>query len=488
MAATLRWQMSLSGARRGRIRRPAVITVAVVAIGLALTGVLSGQQPAHAQNGSAGDIVVAEIDGTIDSVMARFVDRVLDDARDDGVQLVIFRIDTPGGRLDSTRDIVKDILASEVPVVSYVAPSGAQSASAGTFISISAGLAAMAPATNIGAASVVGGAGEDLPETLERKVTNDAAAFIRSIADQRGRNADALEKTVREASAYSAEEALESDIIDLIAADVADLISQLDGTTIPTASAEIVVHTEGARVREIGFNVVENILAFLSTPDIVFLFFTLGGLALVVELWSPGLVGPGVLGVILLLLSFAGLGQLPFNWAGVALIVLAFVLIFAETQISGFGIWGIAGTASLILGGLFLVGFFGTPEFDAPDNEVSKWLLISVGAVLGLLVLWFARELRAAARAVGYVSPLSTGVLVGENATVSVPLDPDGEVTLAGESWTARLLGGDAIPVGDTVIVRNVDGLTLEVELSSGQSPDQSAGQAPQQTEEEIQT
>jgi membrane-bound serine protease (ClpP class) len=327
----------------------------------------------------------------------------------------------------------------------------------------------MAPATNIGAATPVDGTGDDLGETLERKVTNDAAAFIRSIADQRGRNADALERTVREASAYSAEEALESDIIDLIAADVDDLISQLDGMTIPAAFADVLVHTEGARVRETSFDFFENVLAFLSIPDIVFLFFTLGGLALIVELWSPGLVGPGVVGVILLLLSFAGLGQLPFNWAGVALIVFAFILIFVETQISGFGIWGIAGTVSLILGGLFLIGFFGTPEFDAPDNEVSKWLLISVGAVVGLIVLWFARELRASARAPGYLSPLSTGVLVGENAIVSVPLDPEGEVTLAGESWTARLLGGDAIPEGDTVIVRNVDGLTLEVELSPEQ-------------------
>ncbi|MCH7735581.1 MAG: nodulation protein NfeD [Chloroflexi bacterium] len=476
--------MSPGGAHRGRIRRHAVIAAAMMAIGLALTGLLAGQwagqRPAHAQNGSPGDIVVAEIDGAIGSVMARFVDRVLGDARDDGVQLVIFRIDTPGGLLDSTRDIVKDILASEVPVVSYVAPSGAQSASAGTFISISAGLAAMAPATNIGAASVVGGGGEDLPETLERKVTNDAAAFIRSIAEQRGRNADALEKTVREAAAYSAEEALESDIIDLIASDVEDLISQLDGMAIPAASEDVIVHTDGARVRESGFNVVENVLAFLSTPDIVFLFFSLGGLALIIELWSPGLVGPGIVGVILLLLSFAGLGQLPFNWAGVALIVFAFVLIFAETQIPGFGIWGIAGTASLILGGLFLVGFFGTPDLGAPNNEVSKWLLIAVGAVFVLIVLWFSRELRASARVAGYVTPLSTGVLVGQNATVSVPLDPDGEVTLAGESWTARLLGGDTIPEGDTVIVRNVDGLTLEVELSSAQSPDQ--------TEEEKQT
>ena len=476
-----------SNSLRNRIRRPAVIATATMAIGLALTGVLAGQRPVHAQSGGAGDIVVAEIDGTIDSVMARFVDRVLDSARDDGVQLVIFRIDTPGGRLDSTRDIVTDILASEIPVVSYIGPPGARAASAGTFISAAAGLAAMAPSTNIGAAAPIDGSGDDLPETLERKVTNDAAAFIRSIATQRGRNPDVLERTVREASAYSAEEALESNIIDLIAADIDDLIRQLDGMAIPAASENVLVRTEGARVREIDFNIVEKVLAFLSTPDIVFLFFTLGGLALIVELWSPGLVGPGVVGVILLLLSFAGLGQLPFNWAGVALIVFAFILIFAETQIPGFGIWGIAGTASLILGGLFLVGFFGTPEFDAPDTQVSKWLLISVGAVVGLIVLWFARELRASARAPGYVSPLSTGVLVGQDAVVSVPLDPDGEVTLAGESWTARLLVGNAIPEGDTVIVRNVDGLTLEVELSPGRSGGQSGGQAPAQTEEEKQ-
>ena len=178
---------------------------------------------------------------------------------------------------------------------------------------------------------------------------------------------------MREASAYSAEEALESNIIDLIAADIDDLIRQLDGMAIPAASENVLVRTEGARGREIDFNIVEKVLAFLSTPDIVFLFFTLGGLALIVELWSPGLVGPGVVGVILLLLSFAGLGQLPFNWAGVALIVFAFILIFAETQIPGFGIWGLAGTPSLLLGRPFPVGVAPPSARPTAGRQGSLW-------------------------------------------------------------------------------------------------------------------
>jgi membrane-bound serine protease (ClpP class) len=439
------------------------LTAAVILLALAIAGQwLAASDSALAQSGSR-KVVVADVDGTIDPVMARYLTRIIDDAQSDDVALLILRIDTPGGLLESTREIVADMLASETPIVTFVGPSGARAGSAGTFITVAGGLAAMANSTNIGAASPVDGAGEDIDGTLGRKVTNDAAAFIRAIAEQRGRNAFALERTVRAAAAYSVEEALVQNIVDLFALDVDDLLKQLDGMTIPTASGSVQVSTSELQVREVGFGFVDNVLSFLSNPDIVFLFFSLGGLALVVEIWSPGLVGPGVIGVILLLLSFAGLGQLPFHWAGLGLLGLAILLIIAETHAPGFGIFGFAGGASLILGGLLLVGFFGTPEFGDPDFSVSWWLLYSTGGSVAVVAVWFGWMARRSRNIPVYVSPLSTEGLVGEYGTVTVDLDPEGEVMVAGERWGARMDGDQNLEAGAEIEVSSVDGLILIV-------------------------
>jgi len=445
------------------VRRP-ILAAALVLIALGFMGQsITSPQPARAQSGSR-EVIVADVDGTIDPVMARYLSRVFDDAQSNDVALVILRINTPGGMLESTREIVADILASNVPVVTFVGPSGARAGSAGTFITVAGGLAAMANSTNIGAASPVGAVGEDIEGTLGRKVTNDAAAFIRSIAEQRGRNAFALERTVRVAAAYSVEEALSQNIVDLFALDVDDLLRKLDGMSIPTASGSVQISTGDLHVREVGFGFVDNILSFISQPDIVFLLFSLGGLALVVELWSPGLVGPGVVGVILLLLSFAGLGQLPFHWAGVGLLVLAILLVVTETQVPGFGIFGIAGGASIVLGGLFLVGFFGTPDFGDPDYSVSLWLLGGVGGVTGAVAVWFGWQVRQSSLAPAYVSPISAQALVGQHGSVTVDLSPKGEVMVAGERWGARIEGAHELEAGAHVEVRSVDGLTLIVE------------------------
>jgi len=445
------------------VRRP-ILLAAVILLALGMAGQwLIFSDSVHAQSISP-KVIVADVDGAIDPVMARYLTRVIDDAQSDDVALLILRINTPGGLLESTREIVADMLASETPIVTFVGPSGARAASAGTFITVAGGLAAMANSTNIGAASPVGGAGEDIEDTLGRKVTNDAAAFIRSIAEQRGRNAFALERTVRAAAAYTAEEALRENIVDLFALDVDDLLEKLDGMSIPTASGSVEVHTGELSVSEVGFGFVDNILSFLSNPDIVFLFFSLGGLALVVEIWSPGLVGPGVIGVILLLLSFAGLGQLPFHWAGLGLLGLAILLIIAETHAPGFGIFGIAAGASLILGGLLLVGFFGTPEFGDPDFSVSWWLLYGMGGSVAAVAVWFGWIARQARDIPAYVSPHSFEGLVGEHGTVTVDLDPEGEVMVAGERWGALVENEQKLEAGSEIEVSSVQGLVLIVE------------------------
>lgn len=396
---------------------------------------------------------------------ARYIQRALEAADRGGVEVVVIRLDTPGGLLDATRDIVRDILDSRVPVVVYVAPPGARAASAGTFIAAAAGVAAMAPTTNIGAASPVGAGGEELPATISKKAKEDAGALIRSIAERRNRNVSALEKTVFEATAYSAQEAIDNGVVDLIATDVRDLLEKIDGMTIATGSRDEVVSTANASIRELHPNFVEKALGFLANPNVAFLLFSLGGLAIVIEFWTPGTFGPAVVGILLLLLAFAGLGNLPFSWAGIALIVLAMVLFFVESQVPGFGIFGIAGVASLVLGGVFLVGFFGTPSIPAPEVRVSPWMLVGVAATAGLATLWFVRELRTSRKLPGYKSQYETGMLVGKRAKVTRALAPEGEVSVAGEFWSARLPSGSSATVGTEVKVTGVQGLVLNVEL-----------------------
>ncbi|MDP6824225.1 MAG: nodulation protein NfeD [Dehalococcoidia bacterium] len=425
----------------------------------------------HASN----EVFVVELDGTITLVTERFISRALDEAEDDGAELVVIRIDTPGGTLDATRDIVTRLLAAEVPVVSYVAPDGARAASAGTFVTAAAGLAAMAPTTNIGAAAVITGEGEDLPETLGKKVTEDTAALIRSIAELRGRNSDALEATIRDALAYTASEAVELGVVDLIAVDLPDLLAQLDGREISTASGSLRVSTSDLTVRELRQSFVERFLGFLADPNIAFLLLSLGGLGLVVEIWSPGLGIPGALGVGFLILAYASFGVLPFSWAGVALIALAVALIAGEMHAPGGGILGVAGVIALILGGLFLFDSGGGVDVFDPSVKVSLWLLAVVGAAAGALVGWLAWEMRRSASELAYVSGTSHEALIGQAAVVTRALDPSGEVLVAGEHWQANVTEGVVVDSGASVVIRTVDGLRLGVEPRDEPIPDDQA-------------
>jgi membrane-bound serine protease (ClpP class) len=450
--------------RAGHSPRPLtrlLLAFAFIAMGFALAALA----PSRASAQDPGPVVrVINLHADIDRVSTRYLKGAIQSGNSDHVELIVIRLDTPGGSLDSTRDMVAAILESEVPVAVFVGPGGAQAASAGTFISAASGLLAMAPATNIGAAAVVDISGADLPSTLDKKVTEDTAAFIRSIAVERGRNADALELTVRDAKAYSATEAVEAGIADLIARDLADLLSQVDGRAIPAYSGDITVHTAGARVQQREMSWLDRALNFLANPNIAYIFISIGTVAVIIELWSPGLGVPGTLGAGLLALGFVGVGFLDFSWAGIAFIVLGIVLLGLEAQAPGVGYFGIAGVVSLVIGGIFLAGRFTDPDLEGGTKTVSIWLLAVVGGATLGFVLWLAYQIRQSARAPDYVSESSTHALVGQEGVVSVTLAPKGEVHVAGEFWSAELASGGRLEKGSTVKVVRVDGVYVIVE------------------------
>ena len=418
-----------------------VISISVFLLGLSLL-ILPASQPVSAEDmASQPEVVLIELDGAISRVSARFVERGMAVAREHNAELVVLTLDTPGGLLDATRDIVEEFLLSDIPIVVYVAPEGAQAASAGTFIGAAAHILALAPATNIGAASVVTIDGEDLPETLGLKATEDAAAFMRSIAEARGRNISALEATVLSAKAYSASEAVDLNVADLIAEDYSSLLVQLDRYEIDLGDRTVVLNLSSFETLIVGKTFLERLLELVSDPNIAFLLVSLGGTGIIVELWNFGLWIPGTLGVLFLVLGWAGIGLLPFSWAGVALMALAFFLLYLESTAPGIGYFGTAGVVSLVLGGLLLVGFFGDPSIPGDAPSVSKWLLASIGVFLGICMVWIVYEARKTKQVNLYKSPTTAIELIGMEGEVTVDLSPAGQILIAGEYWSSRIYG-----------------------------------------------
>ena len=450
----------------------------VMSISFALLGLLlfirPVSQPVSAEDMSTkSEVVLIELNGAISRVSARFVERGMTVARQHDAELIVLMLDTPGGLLDATRDIVEEFLVSDIPIAVYVAPEGAQAASAGTFIGAAAHILAFAPATNIGAASVVSVAGEDLPDTLSLKATQDAAAFMRSIAEARGRNGAALEATVLTAKAYTASEAVELNVADLIAEDYSALLVQLDRYEIDLGDQTFILNLSSVDTITVGKTFLERLLEFVSDPNIAFLLVSLGGTGIIVELWNFGLWIPGTLGVLFLILGWAGIGLLPFSWAGVALIVLAFFLIYIESTAPGVGYFGIAGTISLILGGLLLVGFFGDPAIPGDAPSVSRWLLLVIGVVVGafvFLAVFYMSNSRI------HESPFAASSLMGSSGKVTTTLSPSGEVFVNGEFWSGYLESGvgTSLEVGSDVVVVSVEGNRLRVrgEMNTKQETD----------------
>ena len=446
--------------------RPLRLTLWLTLLLIGAYGLLGLEHTSQAQ-GDTSSVYVIQLDRAIDPVSERYLLRELDTAQGQ-FDLVVIVLDTPGGLLDSTRAMVNAILESRVPTAVYVSPAGAHAASAGTFIGAAANILAMAPVTEIGAAAVVGGQGEDLGETLQVKANEDAAALIRGIAEKRGRNIDALEATVFEAKAYSAEEAVEIGIADVVANDLDELLHWADGKTFETAGGPVTLEgLQHAQITESEYSVLDRLLGAIANPNLAFLMISLGGLALIVELWNFGSFIPGTIGVVLLVLGFAGVGQLPFQWAGLVLILLALALLAAEIFVTpGFGFFGVAGAIALVLGGLFLFPFpsIEAPELPGGEIQVSRWLLGGVGAVMLLFVVWLIRELRVASRPGSYLPLGTSDLLVGRTAPVTSALNPDGEVYIAGEHWTARTSDRGYMDVGTSVRVVEIDGVTLVVE------------------------
>jgi membrane-bound serine protease (ClpP class) len=393
-------------------------------------------------------------DADVNPVLAGYIDRGIDEAEDTGARAVVIQLDTPGGLVSSMEDIVQRIQSSRVPVIVWVSPAGAKAASAGTFITMSAHVAAMAPGSRIGAAHPVGAGGEDIEGTLGEKVENDAAAYARAIAEERGRNAEWAEDAVRESVSASTSEAVELNVVDFEARSLDDLLAQSEGRAVEVAGRE--VRLEGladARRVENDMTFSERLLLLLSDPNIAFILLTIGGLGLLLELFNPGTFVPGTIGAISLILAFFALGTLPVNWAGVALILLAFALFAGEFFTAGFGVLGIGGIIALIAGGLLLT------SSEQPEFQVSRWLVVATGVISGAFLLsvmwaiWKTRRLRPA---------LGATAMVGATAVARSDLDPEGVVFLNGERWQAVADDGP-VREGERVTVTDVRGLTLRV-------------------------
>ena len=441
----------------GRLRRITLVCSALLLL-LGLAGPAIGQ--IHAQGSVGPQALVITVDGVINPVKNRYIERAIEEALASRAELLIIRLDTPGGLLNSTRDIVEQLLASPVPTAVYVSPAGARAGSAGTFITAAANFAVMAPGSNIGAATPVSSTGQDLDETLASKVENDAAALIRSIAQERGRNAELLEATVREAASYTAQEALDGNVVDFIAEDMDSLLSQLDGQTAQTPTGPVTMETKTLVTRDLEKNLLENLLEFLADPNVSFLLLTIGGLGIVIELFNPGLIVPVVVGVICLILAFVALGNLPVNWAGVALILLAIVLAAAEVVVAGFGILGIGSVVSLVIGGLLLFAQFGDTSPTLPPLSVNRWLIVGTGVLTATSVLYLARE---AVKSRRERRPDPSVSLMGEVGVVTRALSPRGVVRVSNDTWTAVSADGGSIEVGEEVWILGVEGLVLTV-------------------------
>lgn len=402
---------------------------------------------------SGNAIRVLEVKGNIVPVVADYISRGIDEAEKEGDVVCIIQLDTPGGLLDSTERIVERIMNARVPVIVYVSPHGAWAASAGTFITVSAHLSAMSPATSIGAAHPVS-IGENMPEDVQKKTTEYSAAWIQSIAEKRGRDPSLVEAAVKQSRSFTAVQARDAGLVDFIAGDIDELVRQCDGKTVTLADGrEVTLHTEGCTIIESKMTGVEKFLHTISHPNIAYILLTLASIGLITEISNPGMIFPGVIGGICLFLAFYALGVLNAYWAGVLLIMLAFGLFVTEIFVPAYGILTTGGVISLIVGSLVL---FSESEASMQLDKglIAVVVIFSVGFV-GFLVWATVR---------GQIRKVATGKegMMGQVAVVKTPLDPRGKVLIDGELWSAELDEGSASP-GEEVIIQKVDGLKLFV-------------------------
>ena len=434
------------------IRGIAAVSIALGALGLGATALAADAPP---------PVLVGHIQDEINPITARYVDRVVSDGEADHAAAIVFVIDTPGGLIDSTYQITARFLAARVPIVTFVAPAGARAASAGTFITMAGHVAAMAPATNIGAAHPVDSSGGDIQGDLRLKAENDAVAHIVNIAKARGRNETWAEEAVRKSVSARVDEALSLHVVDLEANDVADLLAKIDGRTVTTAAGAVTLATKGAPVNEDGLNPIETLLHFVVDPQIAVLLFTLGTYGLIFELSNPGLIFPGIVGVIAIILALFSFGTLDANGAGVALMVFALVLFVAEIKVQAHGLLTAGGVGALVIGLIILFPPF-RPTFPGVRQNVEPLLVVFI---VGLTTIFFGVALRTALRPLPVASGAS--LLLGAPGIAKTDVAPRGIAHVAGEDWTVLSEGGD-IPKGGAVRVKRVDGVRLIVEPARG--------------------
>jgi len=396
-------------------------------------------------------VYTMNLDGAIGTVAADRIIDAIDLVEKKHADLLLIKLDTPGGFNESMWDITKAIMNSTVPVAIYIYPEGARAASAAMYITYSAQIAAMAPSTNIGAAHVVSGAGE-MDSVMTEKVMNDAVAQLQGMAEKHGRNAEWAEKAARESVSITASEAIKLNVVDFIASSVDDLLKQIDGHEVNMVFGKKIVHTANPEKIPIERSFIQSLLEIITSPTIAFILFSLGGLGLVIELYNPGAILPGVVGGICLILAFYSFRTLPINYAGLLLIIFAVILFILEVKVVSYGLLSIGGIISFIIGGLMLV------DTNDPSLKISKTVIFSVAVVVAAFVI-FAVYFAAKAR----MSRPTTGAegLVGVTGTVRRKIDGSGMVFVAGEYWEAR--ANEVIDEGEEIEVEAVEGMRLRV-------------------------
>jgi membrane-bound serine protease (ClpP class) len=410
---------------------------------------------------ASADILKVSVDGTINPITAEYFDRAVQQAQDSHADAILFELNTPGGVLGPMERIIQKILASPVPVIIYVTPAGSDAGSAGFFILEAADVAAMAPGTHAGAAHPVRGDGIAMDPVMKEKLENYAASLLRSYVGKRGHNIDVAESAMKESKAFTAEEALEKNLISFIAKDVNDLFSQLEGKTITRFDgSKTVLHISGKPVRAYEMTTKLHILEFLMDPNVLYLLFTVGLLCIYFEFNHPGAIIPGAIGFIVLLLFFYALNLLPFRSIALVLIVSAFAFFVLEAKFQTHGVLGVAGIVLMVLGGLLLI------DGPIPEMRVNIWTALGVALPLGAITVFLMGIAFKARR-----NKVVTGEqgMIGEIALVCSPLSPSGKVFVQGELWDA--VSPAPVSPGARVVVRGVENLVLRVEPVLEQVP-----------------
>lgn len=439
-----------------------------VAMLVALAPLLSAATPAPTASPTAarasGPVLRLTIDGTINPATVTYISEGLQAARERGAGALLIELDTPGGLLESTKLIVKDILAAPLPVIVYVAPSGGGATSAGVFITLAAHIAAMAPGTNIGAAHPVGGQGENIDGAMGEKVENFAASLARTIAEQRHRNVEWAEKAVRDSVSATETEAVKLKVVDFVAADVGAVLRQASGRTVEVGGQRVTLDLADATVEPFAMRVGQQVFNFLANPNIAYLLLMAGLLGLYVEFTNPGLLFPGVAGIICLIIGLAALQMLPVNYAGLALLGLGAAMLVAEVFLPSFGVLGVGGLVALVIGSLLL--------FDSPDQAlyVDRGLIAGTATSLGLVSLAIGWLVVRAQRSQPTVGAEGMVGKVGEVRRVDAG-GTRAKVFVHGEYWDAS--AEQRVTVGDLVEVTAVEGLRIRVRAAGNGSKDQ---------------